>query len=298
MENQELFDKYIQGALSKEDKANFESKLNADKAFASDFKMFLLVIKGIQDEEAQDCADFGAAMKKLSKKQLQEIIGAKAKPKVEKYEQEQHSLPYAAFETHSMPRANKKGLKISPWVWSSLSAAAVVAIVVTISFNLINQSQLDMNNTKCMAYNVIAEYNFIDGGSRGSSEDQIIDFAEVDEDELKEKLSLYEAGYSKAQGEQIVVCADCAPPANIACAPPIDENDLKETERSSEGPLRHQVDQEDVESWGLNLAMIYLRLHDKDKALKILKELQAQYPESINNYKRIITQIESLESKR
>ena len=131
MENQELFDKYIHGELSPGEKVNFESKLKADKEFAKEFKTFLLVVQGIQKEEQQDCADFGAAMKKLSKEELQEIIGAKANPR------------------------QKKVLKFSPWLWSSMSAAAVVAIVITISFNLINQSRLDVNNAQYMAYNLV-----------------------------------------------------------------------------------------------------------------------------------------------
>ena len=84
MENQELFDKYINGELSPAEKANFESKLKADKEFANEFKTFLLVVQSIQKEEQQDCADFGAAMKKLSKEQLQEIVGAKTIPKQKK----------------------------------------------------------------------------------------------------------------------------------------------------------------------------------------------------------------------
>ena len=155
MENQELFDKYIHGELSPGEKVNFESKLKADKEFAKEFKTFLLVVQGIQKEEQQDCADFGAAMKKLSKEELQEIIGAKANPR------------------------QKKVLKFSPWLWSSMSAAAVVAIVITISFNLINQSQLDVNNAKYVAYNIIAEHNFIDGGYRGGSNIVFEDFSSI-----------------------------------------------------------------------------------------------------------------------
>lgn len=233
MENQELFDRYIFGELSPIEKTDFESRLKADKSFAQEFKTFLFVVKGIQNEEQQDCADFGAAMKKLSKEQLQEIIGTKAKPK-----------------------AKRNILKFSPWLWSSLSAAAVVAIVVTISFNLINQSQLDMNNAQYMAYNIIAENNFIDGVSRGGSENLITDFSEVDEKDLKEKLPIYEKYYQQAQDDQ------------------------------------------DIEDYGLNLAMIYLKLHKKEKALDILKELQIKYPESINNYQKIISQIEKVENKR
>ena len=228
MENQELFDKYINGELSPAEKANFESKLKADKEFANEFKTFLLVVQSIQKEEQQDCADFGAAMKKLSKEQLQEIVGAKTIPK------------------------QKKVLKFSPWIWSSMSAAAVIAIVVMISFNMINQSQMDLNNAQYMAYNIIAEHNFDDGGFRGGANLAIEDFAAISSEELKEKLHLYETAYQQDQDELT----------------------------------------------GLNLAMIYLKLHNKDKALEILQELNAKYPKSEYQFQRIIEQIEKVENKQ
>ena len=233
MENQELFDKYIKGLLSEIEKSDFENRLKNDKAFASEFKTYLFVVKGIQNEEAQDCADFGVAMKKLTIEQLQEILGTKAKPKQQ-----------------------KKVLKFSPWLWSSLSAAAVVAIVVIISFNMINQSQSDLNNAQYMAYNIIAEHNFEDGGFRGGANLAIEDFSAVSDEELKEKLPLYETTYQQNQDELT----------------------------------------------GLNLAMIYLKLHNKDKALEILKELNEEYkdsyPEFAQQCQNIINQIEKIEDRK
>ena len=231
MENQELFDKYIKGLLSETEKSNFESRLNTDKTLSSEFKTYLFVVKGIQKEEQQDCADFGAAMKKLTKEQLQEIVGVKAKPRQEKV------------------------LKFSPWLWSSMSAAAVVAIVVMISFNMIKQSHMDLNNAQYMAYNIIAEHNFDDGGFRGGANLAIEDFSAISEEELKEKLPLYEKRYRQAQDDQ------------------------------------------DIEEYGLNLAMIYLKLHDIDKALDILKVLQQKYPR-VKIYQNIINQIEEIQNEQ
>lgn len=231
MQNQKLFDRYIHGELSPDEAANFDCKLKSNKEFASEFKIFLLVVQGIQKEEQQDCADFGAAMKTLTKEQLQEIVGVNAKPK------------------------QKKVLKFSPWLWSSISAAAVVAIVIAFSFNLINQSQLDVTDAQYMAYNIIAEHNFEDGKLRGGANlDNLVieDFSAISDEELKEKLPLYETAYQQDQDELI----------------------------------------------GLNLAMIYLKLHDEDKALEILKELNANYPESEYEFQSIINQIEKIENKQ
>lgn len=229
MENQELFDKYIKGLLSESEKTEFEGRLKNDKTLTSEFKTYLFTVKGIQNEEAQDCADFGAAMKKLTKEQLQEIVGVKAPPKQQ-----------------------KKVLKFKPWLWSSMSAAAVVAIVVTISFNLIKQSRMDLNNAQYMAYNIIAEHNFEGGGFRGGANLAIEDFSAISSEELKEKLHLYETAYQQDQDELT----------------------------------------------GLNLAMIYLKLHNKDKALEILRELNAKYPNSEYIFQNIIIQIEKIGSKQ
>lgn len=237
MENQELFDRYILGELSNLEKQEFDNRLKADKSFADDFAIYLLVVKGIQKEEEQDCAEFGIAMRNMSKEELQEIIGVKAKPQ-------------------SKPKAKKNTLKFSPWLYSIISAAAMIVVVITISLNLINQSQSDLMNTQYMAYNIIADYNFIDGGYRGGSDMLIKDFTIVVESELKEKLPLYESNYKQAQDEQ------------------------------------------DIKDFGLNLAMIYLKLHEKDKALDILKELHLQYTESDCEFaqqcQNIITQIEKI----
>ena len=141
-----------------------------------------------------------------------------------------------------------------------MSAAAVVAIVITISFNLINQSRLDVNNAQYMAYNIIAEHNFIDGGYRGGSNMVIEDFSTISDEELNKKLPLYETAYQQAQ------------------------------------------DDFDIQEAGLNLAMIYLKLHNKDKTLEILTELNTKYkdsnPEFAQQCQDIINQIEKIENKR
>lgn len=238
MENQELFDKYIKGLLSKTEKSEFENRLKTDMTLTSEFKTYLFVVQGIQKEEQQDCADFGVAMKKLTKEQLQEIVGVKAKPKQQ-----------------------KKVLKFSPWLWSSMSAAAVIAIVVMISFNMTNQSQMYLNTAqhianKYIAYNIIADYNFIYGGSRGGENLIIEDFSAISDEELNEKLPLYENAYHQAN------------------------EDL------------------DIQEMGLNLAMIYLKLHNKDKALEILKELNNKYKDTKRQFaqqcQNIINQIEKI----
>lgn len=74
-QNIKLFDNFLFGNLSEEEKEQFENKLKADKDLASDFQLYSLVVEGVCREEQQDNLDFESAMKHLSEKQLLEIIG-------------------------------------------------------------------------------------------------------------------------------------------------------------------------------------------------------------------------------
>lgn len=79
MERIDLFDRYFNGELSEEENIMFKERLDADEEFASDFKIYSMTVAGICKEAEQDNVDFGAAMKHLSKDQLDEIIGRKPK---------------------------------------------------------------------------------------------------------------------------------------------------------------------------------------------------------------------------
>lgn len=80
MERIDLFDKYIFGQLSKEEKESFEQRLITDAAFASEYNAYLLCVKGIRSEVEQDNIEFCQAMKGLSREELSEVIGKKPVP--------------------------------------------------------------------------------------------------------------------------------------------------------------------------------------------------------------------------
>lgn len=79
MERIDLFDRYFNRELSEEENIWFKERLDADDEFASAFKIYSMTVADIYKEAEQDNADFGAAMKHLSKDQLYEIIGRKPK---------------------------------------------------------------------------------------------------------------------------------------------------------------------------------------------------------------------------
>lgn len=80
MERINLFDRYINGELSEEENRTFKERLESDDDFVLDFRIYSLSIVGICKEAEQDNADFGSALKRITKEQLFDIIGRKEKP--------------------------------------------------------------------------------------------------------------------------------------------------------------------------------------------------------------------------
>ncbi|MBD5339054.1 MAG: hypothetical protein HDR98_08035 [Bacteroides sp.] len=80
MERIDLFDRYIKGELSEDENIKFKERLESEEDFASDFRIYSLSVIGICKEAEQNNADFGNAMKHLTKEQLFDIIRRKEKP--------------------------------------------------------------------------------------------------------------------------------------------------------------------------------------------------------------------------
>lgn len=225
MDNIELFDKYIAGELSQNEAADFEEKLASDSAFASEFRLHLHVVRGIQKEEEEDCIEFGHAMKSLSKEELNEIIGKKTEKKT-------------------------RHINFQRYLWP-LSAAAVVLLAFIVNHNQSVESKYAIDN-------ILYSYNEPMFSNRGGD---AIDISGYNEDELKSVLPILHSLYDNSETEQ------------------------------------------DALVNGKGLAMVYIKLHDRDKAREILEELiykyekmyaqpqKDEYAESIEECKKILNQI-------
>jgi len=135
MENNiEVFDRYIDGKLSAEEKLSFEQRLSSDNNFALDFRIYLFTLKGIYQEVDQDNIEFGVAMKTISKEELLRIIGRCSRPRV--------------------LRLNYLRERMA-WV------ASIAAIIVIGIFSVLNvrQSGMDRLDNTIVAYNYIPESN-------------------------------------------------------------------------------------------------------------------------------------------
>lgn len=137
MENNiEVFDRYIDGKLSAEEKLSFEQRLSANNNFALDFRIYLFTLKGIYEEVDQDNIEFGVAMKTISKEELLRIIGRCSRPRV--------------------LRLNYLRERMA-WV------ASIAAILVIGIFSVLNVRQSGMDRLD----NTIVAYNYIPDSNRG-----------------------------------------------------------------------------------------------------------------------------------
>lgn len=137
MENNiEVFDRYIDGKLSAEEKLSFEQRLSTDNNFALDFRIYLFTLKGIYQEMDQNNVEFGVAMKTITKEDLLRIIGRCSRPRV--------------------LRLNYLRERIA-WV------ASIAAILVIGIFSVLNVRQSGMDRLD----NTIVAYNYIPDSNRG-----------------------------------------------------------------------------------------------------------------------------------
>ncbi|MCH5230764.1 MAG: hypothetical protein J1F43_03110 [Muribaculaceae bacterium] len=174
MENIQLFDEYIAGSLNPEQRANFEKKLKEDKAFASDFKIYLFTVNGIINEALQDNADFENAMKHISKDELLNIIGRRKAPKI-------FRLGY--FRERA--------------AWASGIAALLIVCFVSIFFTW----QVGNRNID----NMIVDYYYFPETKGG---EEYVDINEMSKNEIEEYIPVLISQYKECPADDIQSCED------------------------------------------------------------------------------------------
>lgn len=174
MDEINIFDKYLKGELSEQDKKDFENRLKSDKEFDIDFKMYLMVVKGICAECQQDNYDFAYAMENLDNKQLKEILDSERRG----------------------PQTNdndivRKTNRIKLWILSAISIASVVVITITAVLRIEYQKNIDIDN----AIYTCSEMSFFD--SRGG--DEVIDISKMSDTELVRALPTLKDKYNTSE---------------------------------------------------------------------------------------------------
>ena len=137
MENNiELFDRYIDGDLSADEKQAFDERIASDKAFRIDFRLYLFTLRGVCQEAEQENIEFGHAMKNISEAELMRIIGRSRQPRILRFSYMRERLAWVA----------------------SIAAVLIVGI-----FTVLNVRQTGMDRLD----NTIVAYNYIPDSNRG-----------------------------------------------------------------------------------------------------------------------------------
>lgn len=137
MENNiELFDRYIDGGLSVDEKQAFDERIASDKAFRMDFRLYLFTLRGVCQEAEQENIEFGHAMKNITEAELMRIIGRSRQPRMQRFSYMRERLAWVA----------------------SIAAVLIVGI-----FTVLNVRQTGMDRLD----NTIVAYNYIPDSNRG-----------------------------------------------------------------------------------------------------------------------------------
>ena len=134
--NIELFDRYIDGDLSADEKLTFDERVASDTAFRMDFRLYLFTLRGVCQEAEQENIEFGHAMKNISEAELMRIIGRSRQPRKLRLSYMRERLA---------------------WV------ASVAAILIVGIFTVLNVRQTGMDRLD----NIIVAYNYIPDSNRG-----------------------------------------------------------------------------------------------------------------------------------
>lgn len=200
MDNIDLFDRYISGDLTAEEKAAFDNQLAADTDFATDFRLYKTTVRGVIKEEIERKRELEEAFKHLNEEGLMEIIGKKKNQEI-------------------LPKKERKVISMTSWI-SSVAAIMIIAFSVTYSITQSANENVDSVLFECY-------YNPVSRSASGG-----VNLSEASSQELQRALPTLVQEYNKASEEQ---------------------------------PISEQ---------GINLAMIYVKLHDRKKAKEILVDVK------------------------
>ena len=203
----DFFDSFLKGTMSDSEIKDFHHRLDNDKEFAGDFKIYLATVNGFCKEEEQDNLEFASAMRRLSSQQLKEIIGANQRKKSVLHISRQKVL----------------------WI---TSMAAMIVVVFSISFNIQKQADIKTDN-------LIVEYNAMQTNDRAGGES--LDLVKMENKDIEAILPILSDEYDNV---------------------PTDDVQSKQIA-------------------GINLAMAYLKIHNRKMAIQVLQQLKSLYPEDM-----------------
>lgn len=172
MDNIDLFDRYISGDLTAEEKAAFDNQLAADTDFATDFRLYKTTVRGVIKEEIERKRELEEAFKHLNEEGLMEIIGKKKNQEI-------------------LPKKERKVISMTSWI-SSVAAIMIIAFSVTYSITQSANENVDSVLFECY-------YNPVSRSASGG-----VNLSEASSQELQRALPTLVQEYNKASEEQAI----------------------------------------------------------------------------------------------
>ena len=253
-DNQELFDRYIEGTMSEDERVAFEKRLNDDAALRKEYLLYAAIIDGIEEEERQDCMDFAVAMKHLTSEDVAAIVGRRAPVEFEVAKASCAFCPTPrasaehidsdSFEVEkSVPTVEKKEKHSGRILWIAALAAVIVVLVIFVG-NMHSDYRDNEVYSKYIYYDKIV--------SRGAADS--IPIYKMSDDELAKELPSIKERYDTSTSAQ------------------------------------------DIAVNGRQLALAYLRLHERAKARDVLNEVigKLSQPAYSDDWAEVVAELQSM----
>lgn len=295
MENIDIFDRYIKDEMTEIEVSGFELRLKSDPEFAKEFYLYLYTLRGILKEEQQNNLEFYHAMRNISPEGLRRAIGEKDHKRApEKDEpvfaaesecpQFDMSIPmeaefanecFDAFDSPSRSEASapyikgqiskpqmenvslkkKNPFRKERMIWiGSIAAMLLICITIGLGYQRSVSGDLENVNAELIAANnridnlVAADYYLPATVSRG--------------------------------GEGLETSGLTFPESLDGMSQP----QLIELAKKIESTYPIIEDSQDRLTLGINLAMIQLRLHDREAARTTLTRLATEFKDTEPDY--------------
>jgi hypothetical protein len=254
---QEVFDRHINKQLSIQEEQELRLNIIANTPQAAEYKAYAFTVAGICREAEQDNIEFGAAMKRLTREQLQEIIGHRklldvdfpspfgraygfAEASADERVSACQGIPEEPHDFGISDEFKPKRTKFKPWMWQVAAVAVLVVVVFIAIFQIEKRSQYKVDDA---VYASAGEYVKCDN--------ILIDINSLSDNELKDILPYLETWYRTAKDDSVIA-----------------DN-------------------------GYTLALAYLRLHDRDNARTVLTELVNRF-DGKEDYKGYTTKCKTI----
>nr|WP_321374135.1 hypothetical protein [uncultured Bacteroides sp.] len=241
--NEEIFDSYLKGTMSRDERTKFEEKLKTDQTLHKEFKRYIYLVDSLKKAARKDNNEFGHAFKKITKEQLQSI-----------------TQPHRDG-TNDEKYPKRKPISIKSISTYTLSIAATFILCFWGFSSHYNKLQND-NDLYSSNFNALSG-DYLDTESRGGEMPNEKDSVTLEQAKQFYVDNDYEKALHKLDGlknKRPVMQATCL-------------LKLNRTDEAIKLLVEEYKNSQDGEA-GWYLALAYIKKHDKASAIRMLKDVE------------------------